>query len=136
MIRAATHYDIDGIVELFKQCADDPSIDEQHWIDETIHGLTTEGMFTLAAEHEGSLVGFFVGRMAFEPTLHGLVCIEHHWFAKRCGTELRKAAERIAQERGALKMLLHCHDDRVEKLVARAGYRKTYTIYERALTCL
>jgi GNAT superfamily N-acetyltransferase len=133
MIRLATHYDIDGIAALFKLCANDDSIDETHWSDEAALHLASETSFTLVAEDDGALVGFFVGRIAFEPTLHGRVCIEHHWYASKYGTELRRAAERAAKERGAVKMLIHSSDDRVKKLVVRAGYEKVYTIYGRAL---
>jgi hypothetical protein len=133
MIRLATHYDIDGIVTLFNQCADDASVDERYWRDETVLHLASETSFTLVAEDDGALVGFFVGRMAYEPTLKSQICIEHHWYASKYGTELRREAERVAKARGAVRMLIHSSDDRVEKLVVRAGYEKVYTIYGRAL---
>jgi len=138
MIRAATHYDIEGLVELFCLC-DTSGAASIHWLKEVVFHLSSEESFVIVAEYEAELAGFFIGRVAFEPTLNGKLCIELHWYSrpgiKGFGAELRRQAECIARERGALKMLLHCPDERVEKLVARAGYSKTYAIYGKALTC-
>jgi hypothetical protein len=138
MIRLGTHYDIDGIVSVISACEKarfgEAKVD---WRDEVIFHLTFEGSFTLVAEHDAKLVGYFVGRMTYEPILRAMICIEHHWFthpdSKGHGLELMKAAEVAAKEREAVKILFHAPDERVENILAKAGYGKEYTIYGRAL---
>lgn len=141
MIRTATIYDIDGIASLLHQVAASmpggSKADVDHWRREAATCVHSEEAISLVAEHDGEIIGFISGRIIYEPTSHEHVCLEHPWVShpdrRSCGNDLRREAERIAKSRGASKMLIHCPDDRIEKIISRSGYKKAYTIYERAI---
>jgi hypothetical protein len=141
MIRPATEYDLDAIVSMAQalEIAEFGKlvVSEDHWRKEASSFIGRDGAFSLVAEHGGDVIGYFAGRIIFEPTSGENVCLEVHWVSAKgkrsCGNELRIAAERLARNRGAKKMFLHCPDGRVERIASKSGYKKSYTIYERAI---
>jgi hypothetical protein len=141
MIREATIYDIDELVALFSDMAEirfkEIHNDKEHWKNELLTQLSIDGAISLVAECDNVTVGLFAGRLIYEPTRKEFVCLEYHWIVRQgyptVGSDLRQQAERLAKTRGAARMMIHCPNAALERLIARDGYTKTYAIYERIL---
>lgn len=141
MIRLATEYDLDGIVDVIEQCAlaqfGTKLADRTYWLNDIKFHLAFNESFIIVNELDGDLIGFFVGRLTYEPMLQANVCIEHHWFVKPThrgtGTLLRREAECVARSRGAAKLLIHCPDERIKCTLAKDNYTEMYAIYGKVL---